>query len=143
MACLFGTAHKCPWHSKSKESHPIQKKSNNYPDAKVSLDHLVSAQPGLIPQISGKLTGMQINGATIFVDHHSNHVYIFLMRDLTLDETILAKHTYEQFLSSIGVTSKAYHADNGQFDAIMQVLPPPMAAAMAADVATITARLPP
>jgi hypothetical protein len=58
---------------------------------------------------------MQINGATIFVDHHSNHVYVFLMQDLTLDETILAKHAYKQFLSSIEVTSKAYHADNGQF----------------------------
>jgi hypothetical protein len=23
MACLFGTAHKHPWHSKSRESHPI------------------------------------------------------------------------------------------------------------------------
>jgi hypothetical protein len=41
------------------------------------------------------------------VDHHSDHVYVFLMRDLTLDETILAKHAYERFLSSIGVTSKA------------------------------------
>jgi hypothetical protein len=76
-ACLFGTAHKCPWHSKSKESHPVQKKSDNYPSVKASLDHLISAQPGLIPQISGKLTGMQINGATTFVDHHSDHVMSF------------------------------------------------------------------
>ncbi len=37
------------------------------------------------------------------------------MQDLTLNKTILAKHAYKQFLSSIGVTSKAYHADNGQF----------------------------
>jgi hypothetical protein len=29
------------------------------------------------------------------VDHNSDHVYVFLMRDLTLDETILAKHAYE------------------------------------------------
>jgi hypothetical protein len=76
---------------------------------------IVLAQPGLIPQISGKLTGLQVNGATIFVDHHSDHVYVFLMWDLTLNETILAKHAYELFLSSIGVTLKAYHADNGQF----------------------------
>jgi hypothetical protein len=56
VACLFGTAHKRPWRSKSKESHPIRKKSDNHPGDKASLDHLVSAQPGLIPQISGKLT---------------------------------------------------------------------------------------
>jgi hypothetical protein len=49
------------------------------------------------------------------VDHHSDHVYVFLMWDLTLDKTILAKHAYEWLLSSIGVTSKAYHADNGGF----------------------------
>jgi hypothetical protein len=79
------------------------------------LDHLVLAQLGLIPQISGKLTAMQVNGATVFVDHCFDHVYVFLMQDLTLDETILAKHAYEQFLSSIGVTSKAYHANNGCF----------------------------
>ncbi len=77
LACLFGTAHKQPWHSKLKQHHPIQRKSDNYPGAKASLDHLVLAQPGLILQISGKLTGMRINGATIIVDHHSNHVYVF------------------------------------------------------------------
>ena len=48
------------------------------------------------------------------MDHYSDHVYVFLMQDLTLDETILAKHAYERFLVLIGVTSKAYHADNGQ-----------------------------
>ena len=79
------------------------------------MDHLVSAQPGLIPQITGKLTGQQINGATVIVDHHSDHVYVYLMRNLTLEETLLAKHAYERFLSSIGVTAKAYHADNGGF----------------------------
>ncbi len=112
---LFGIAHMHPWCSKSKESHPIWKKSDNFPTAKASLEHLILAQPGLIPQISGKLTGMWINGATIFVDHHSNNCYVFLMQDLTLNETILAKHAYEWFLSLVGVTSKAYYADNGCF----------------------------
>jgi hypothetical protein len=42
-------------------------------------------------------------------------VSVFLMRDWTLHKTILAKNAYERFLSSIGVTSKAYHADNGRF----------------------------
>jgi hypothetical protein len=79
------------------------------------LDHLVSAQPGLIPQISGKLTCLQINGATVIIDHYSDHVYIFLMHDLLLDETLLAKHAYECFLSSIRVTAKAFHANNGCF----------------------------
>ncbi len=49
------------------------------------------------------------------MDHYSDHVYAYLMRNLTLDKMLLAKHAYERFLSSLGVTAKAYHADNGQF----------------------------
>jgi hypothetical protein len=79
------------------------------------MDHLVSAQPGLISQITRKLTGQQINGATVIVDHYSDHVYMYLMQNLTLEETLLTKHAYERFLSSIGVTATAYHADNGCF----------------------------
>ncbi len=79
------------------------------------MDHLVSAQPGLIPQITGNLTGQQMNGATVIVDHYLDHVYVYLMQNLTLEEKLLAKHAYECFLSSIGVTAKAYHADNGRF----------------------------
>jgi hypothetical protein len=37
------------------------------------------------------------------------------MRNLSLEETLLGKHTYERFLFSIEVTAKAYHADNGRF----------------------------
>ncbi len=58
---------------------------------------------------------MQTNGATVIIDHYSNQVYVFLMRNLSLEETLIAKHAYERFLSSIGVTAKADHADNEQF----------------------------
>ncbi len=34
---------------------------------------------------------------------------------MTFDETILAKHAYEQYCLNLGITSKAYHADNGHF----------------------------
>ena len=76
---------------------------------------MVSAQPGLIPQMSGRLTNLKIMGATVFVDHYSDHVYVYLMKDLTLSETLMVKHTYERFLSLLGVNSKAYHADYGRF----------------------------
>ncbi len=79
---------------------------------KASTDQLVFAQPGLIPQISGKLTHQRINGATVFVDHFYDHVYAYLMRDHTLDETITAKHGYERYLNLLGIKSKGYHADN-------------------------------
>ena len=85
------------------------------PGARTSTDQLVSAQPGLILQISGKLTHQRVNGSTIFVDHFSDHVYAYLMRDLEVDETIAAKHGYEHFLHLHGIISKAYHTYNGRF----------------------------
>ncbi len=90
------------------------KKLDDHSGARASMDHLFSVQPDLIPQISGKLTCMRVNGTTTIVDHYSNHIYVFLMCDLTLEETILAKHAYEHFLSSFRVTAKAYHANNGR-----------------------------
>ena len=83
------------------------------PGARASTDQLVSAQPGLIPQISGRLTHQRVNGATVFVDHCSDQVYVFLMRDLSLDETLASNHGYEWFLALHGIQSKAYHANNG------------------------------
>jgi hypothetical protein len=56
---------------------------------------MVSAQPGLIPQLAGFLTNLRIWGATIFVDHYSDYVFVALMGDLTLDETLLAKSSFE------------------------------------------------
>ncbi len=65
--------------------------------------------------MSGRLTNSRIMGATVFVDHYSYHFCAYLMNDLTLSETFVAKHAYERFLALLGVDSKAYHADNGQF----------------------------
>ena len=115
VACLFGQAHKHLWRSKSKQKHPICKPTNDTPGKRASMDQMVSAQPGLIPQMSGRLTNLRVMGATVFVDHYSDHVYIYLMKDLTLSETLMAKHAYERFLASLGIDSKAYHADNGCF----------------------------
>ena len=115
VACIFGTAHKKPWRTKSKKYNPIRRPEDNAPGKRISTDQLVSAQPGLIPQMSGFLTNLRIVGATVFVDHYSNHVFVYLMKDLTLAETLLAKEACERFLNSVGVSAKAYHADNGRY----------------------------
>jgi hypothetical protein len=76
-------------------------------------DLLVSGQPGLILQIS--FTNQRVNGSTFFVDHYSDHVYAYLMRFLSFDETRAANHGPECYLSLLVIQSKAYHADNGCF----------------------------
>ncbi len=79
------------------------------------MDTSVSAQPGLVPQMSGFLTNLRIWGATIFVDHFSDYVYAALMRDLTLDETLLAKTAFERHASEGGISISSYRADNSRF----------------------------
>ncbi len=83
MSCIFGQAHCKPWRSKG-SCGSIQKESDDSPGKCVSMDTLVLAQPGLVPQKSGFLTNLRIWGATVFVDHFSDYVYVALMRDLGL-----------------------------------------------------------
>ena len=115
VACIFGTAHRKPRRTKFKKYSPIQRSGDNEPGKMISIDQLVLAQPGLIPQMSRFLTNPQITGATVFVDHFSNHVFVYLMKDPTLAETLLAKDAYEKVSNSVGVSAKAYHADNGRY----------------------------
>ena len=114
MSCIFGKAHRKPWRSKGSKGS-IRKESDNAPGKCVSMDQLVSAQPGLIPQMAGFLTNLRIWGATVFVDHFSDYVYVALMRDLGLDETLLAKSAFERHANEGGISIESYRADNGRF----------------------------
>ncbi len=77
------------------------------------MDQIVSAQPGLIPQMKGFFTHLHIWGATIFVNHYSDYVFVALMHDLTLDEMLLAKSSFEKHANKGGVSIISHHADNG------------------------------
>jgi hypothetical protein len=114
MSCMFGTAHRKPWRSKG-EKGSIRKPTDNAPGKCVSIDQMISAQPGLIPQMAGFLTNLRIWGATIFVDHYSDYVFVALMRDLTLDETLLAKTSFKRHANKGGVNIDSYRTDNGSF----------------------------
>ena len=65
--------------------------------------------------MSGLLTSKRLWGATTFVDHVSDYVYVHLMRDLGLDETLLAKEAMEKVMTQAGRNVKHYDADNGRF----------------------------
>ncbi len=79
------------------------------------MDTLVLAQLGLLPQMYGFLTNLLIWSTTVFVNHFSDYVYVALMRDLGLDEALLAKTAFERHASKGGVTIHSYQADNGRF----------------------------
>ena len=79
------------------------------------MDHVISAQPGLVPRMDSKHTKERITAGCVFFDHVSNHSYTHLQTRVDNDQTIQAKRAYERFVASHGVTLKRFHADNGIF----------------------------
>jgi hypothetical protein len=81
----------------------------------VSVDQIISAQPGLILQMAGFLTRKQIWGCTTFVDLISKYIYVHLMKDFTTIETLLAKLAFKKLCTKANCSVKHYQAENGQF----------------------------
>ena len=80
-------------------------------ELKFFVDQIISAQPGLIPQIAGFLTSKPISGCTTFIDRISDYIYVHLMKDLMLPETLLAKMIFEQLCTRANRSIKFYRAD--------------------------------
>ena len=118
-ACLFGFLHRHPWRTrgaKNKELKKIRRDTDVQPGAGTSCDHLISAQPGLISQVTGTLTHACYWAATIFVDHFPDVFFVSLMRGVSDAETLAAKRAYGHFAALHNVEVKQYHADNLRFN---------------------------
>ena len=70
---------------------------------------------GLIAQLKGSPTKSRYCAATVFVDHYSDHSFVYLQSSLTADETLKAKKEYEKYCLANDVKVMHYHADNGRF----------------------------
>ena len=68
------------------------------------MDQMEIMMPGLLPQSTSKLLRVKYNGATIFVDHHSQFTYLHLMTSLDSEQTMASKESYEQLAQSYGVS---------------------------------------
>lgn len=116
-ACLFGDIHRRAWRNGEIPS-TIRKDQDNKPGDMVSCDQLISAQPGLVPQVTGKLSSNRIWGATVFIDHATSFSHVHLMDQMTTANTIAAKHSFESKLFEYGADVTHYRADNGRFNDI-------------------------
>eukprot|EP00957_Ditylum_brightwellii_P049993 3789551-Ditylum_brightwellii.AAC.1 len=111
---MYGEAHSKAWRTKGKKGQ-VCNENEMSPGDRTSTNQLVSGQPGLDPQISGWLTNKCITGATIYVDHATNLLYVHLMQSLFAEETLESKQGYERIAAKHGVTAKRYYSDNGWF----------------------------
>ena len=71
-----------------------------------SCDHLISHEPGLMPQVAGRLTHGKYCGAAVFTDHFSELIFFHLMTLTTMEETMNGKIAYERFSYNHGVEIK-------------------------------------
>ena len=112
-ACQYGKMTRRPWRVKGDNKDAT--KTATRPGQVVSVDQLESNSPGLIAQLKGKLTQQRYKYATIFVDQYSGYTFIFLQRHLTSEETVQAKHAFEQLADQCRIKILLYHAYNGRF----------------------------
>jgi len=115
-ACLFAKATRRQWRSKRRRDWTSTNNATA-PGQVVSVDQLVSPTPGLIAQMTGKLTTKRYRYATVYVDQYSGLSYVYLQKTADADETIAGKKAFEAYASQFGVKVSAYHADNGIFRA--------------------------
>ena len=69
--CAFGKAHKTSWRSKGNPGGSIRKESETSPGDAVSIDQIVSAQEGLVPQVVGTLMSARMALRYLLIMHHN------------------------------------------------------------------------
>ena len=115
-ACAFASAHRRNWRTKAPPTSGVRRETDAHPGDGTSADHIVSRQPGLLPQSTGTLTHRRFWGAVIFVDHSTDYIYGHPVTSISSQETLNAKHAYERKAKEHGVTVRGYHADNLRFN---------------------------
>jgi len=108
---MFGKATRRPWRHKPRREW--NRKEVTCPGEVISVDQMVSPTPGLIAQMSGRLTKERYKYATVFVDSYYGYSHIHLQKTQLVTETVEGKHTFEAFCKQHGIKVRGYHADNG------------------------------
>ncbi len=111
QSCQFGKAHRRPVASPNK-AQPIDS-DDLIPGDCVSVDQIISSEPGYVDLYSGKPTTAKYHAASLYTDHASRFMFIKCHYSTGATEAIEGKRHFEQLASSHGVRIKAYRGDNG------------------------------
>ena len=107
---------KQPRSSGDRKPPQTQKNHQRSPNqAKLFLDQLESPTPGFVAQLTGILTNKRYNYVTVFVDGYTGYGYVHLQKSSGSEETLEAKHMFEQICARASHRVEHYHADNGIF----------------------------
>ena len=67
------------------------------------VDQIQSYQPGLVPQLSGKLTSARICSAQVMVEHFSYLTCVHLVKSTGQEGTLLEKSAFARWSDTFGV----------------------------------------
>ena len=115
-ACMYAKSTKKAWRSRSESNKgeaTEPKKAGDY----ISVDQLTSPTPGMIAQMTRKLTTKRYKHATVYVDQATRLGFVYLQKTQSTEETIESKQAFERYAKERGVMPKHYHTDNGIFRA--------------------------
>lgn len=79
----------------------------------ISVDQLQSTMPGIIATMSSFLSKRRYHYVTVFVDHKTNIDFVYLQETSGGEETLKAKHAFENYARARGGIIWHYHCDNG------------------------------
>ena len=113
-ACTFADAFKRNWRGRGTPKS-IRKKTDKM-GSNTSCDHLISHEPGIILQVTGRLRYERYVGAILFTDNFSNSTFTYLIKSMFTEETLKGKIAYEREAKQFGVKIKAYCPDNLRFN---------------------------
>ena len=74
----------------------------------MSVDQIVLGQSGMVPQSSEFTVNERFTGVTVFVDNHTDFVYIHLMKQISVAKTMEAKHDFERKMYQHGIKVQKY-----------------------------------
>ena len=103
--CMISKITKKPWRTKGRNTggQVGQILKIKRPGKCVSVDMIESPHVGFIYHTKGRLTKKRYRYATVFVDHFSDLKYVHCMSEITSEENIYAKKSFERHAAGFNV----------------------------------------
>ena len=113
-ACKLADATKKNWKIDFKKT--CIRYGDDKPGLGTSCDHLISHEPRLMSQVTGRLSHVKYCGVAVFTNHFSNVIFPHLITSTSMEETMNEKIVYERFATDHGVKVLHYRGDNMTYD---------------------------
>jgi hypothetical protein len=102
LACSCAKAIRQQWRHRT-PNNKVESQKPTKPGERVSVDQMASPTPGLIAQLTGKLTTKRHTCATMHVDQAQRLGFVWLQKSATANEAIEGKTAFEKHALDRGV----------------------------------------